>query len=442
MFWKQADSLQFQLLRWLLIPLLLLLLVNAWSSNRAAVATANLAFDRLLMASAEAIAEDIEVRNGDIVVDLPYAALQLLESNMQERVFYRVVAPDGKTLTGYDDLPRPRLAPVPPQESVAYSSQYRGETIHLVALHKQLYGASPTAPVTIVVAATGEARNALSHQMLIESLTRQGLLILAAALLVGFGLLRGLKPLRRLHTSVAEREPSDLNPIDPSGVQREVRPLIQALNLHMGRVANLLASRERLIMDASHQMRTPLAEMRMQIEYSVRQNRPELSYATLIDTQAGIDHLARLISQMLLQARSDPDILPDQRIAPVDLSELALETALDYVAKARRKAMDLSLEDAPLPVVVLGNALLLRELIANLVDNAIAYGRHGGSVVIRLIRDGGPILEIEDDGPGIPPTEREKGFDRFYRAPGSAVGGSGLGLSRARKLSIAQRSHL
>jgi two-component system sensor histidine kinase TctE len=195
-------------------------------------------------------------------------------------------------------------------------------------------------------------------------------------------------------------------------------------------------------MDASHQMRTPLAEMRMQIEYSVQQNRPELSHATLIDMQAGIDRLARLISQMLLQAQSDPDVLPDQRIALVDLSDLARDTALEYVAKARRRAIDLSLEDAPLPVVVRGNALLLRELIANLIDNAIAYGRHGGSVVVRMIRDGGAILEIEDNGPGIPVAEREKVFERFYRAPGSAVGGSGLGLSIARDICIAHRSRI
>src|ERR1700704_5235657 len=129
MFSKQSDSLRLQLLRWLLIPLLLLLLVNAWFSNRAAVATANLAFDRLLTASAEAIAEDVEVKEGEIVVDLPYAALQLLESNIQERIFYRVVAPNGKTLTGYDDLPLPPKVPVAPEEQVMYSAQYREEPI-------------------------------------------------------------------------------------------------------------------------------------------------------------------------------------------------------------------------------------------------------------------------------------------------------------------------
>lgn len=180
----------------------------------------------------------------------------------------------------------------------------------------------------------------------------------------------------------------------------------------------------------------------MQIEYSVRQNRPELSHKTLIDTQTAIDRLARLISQMLLQARSDPDVLPDQRIAPVDMSELALEVALDYVAKARRRAMDLSLEDAPTPVVVMGNAFLLRELLSNLIDNAIAYGRDAGSVAIRLTQGSEAILEIEDDGPGIPPAERERVFERFYRAPGAGAGGSGLGLSIVRDICVAHRARI
>jgi two-component system, OmpR family, sensor histidine kinase TctE len=444
MFSRQADSLQFQLLRWLLLPLLLLLLVNAWFSDRAAVAAADLAFDRLLTASAEAIAENVEVKEGGIVVDLPYAALQLLESNIQERIFYRVVAPGGKTLTGYDDLPLPKVAPVPPEESVMYSAQYREETIHLVALSKQLYGASPgpKAPVVIIVAETGEARYALSHQILTDGLIRQTLLIIAAALLVWLGLNRGLRPLGLLRVSVSRRHPSDLSPIDPLGVQREVRPLIHALNQHMARISNLLASRQRLITDASHQMRTPLSEMRTQIEYTLRQNRPEMSHATLADVHTDIDRLARLISQMLLQARSDPDVLPDQRSTPVNLSELAHATALDYVPAARKKTIDLSFEDSDSPSSVQGNPMLLREMLANLLDNAIAYGRDGGKVVVRIVRDSAVVLEVEDDGPGIAAPDREKVFERFYRAAGTHVAGSGLGLSIVRDICLAHRARI
>jgi two-component system sensor histidine kinase TctE len=442
MYSKRADSLRLQLLRWLLAPLLLLLLVNAWFSNQAAVATANQAFDRLLLASADAIADDIELREGSIVVDLPYAALQLLESNIQERIFYRVVAPDGKTVTGYDDLPLPMPARYRQQDSAIYAADYRGDTIHLVALNKQLYGSTFAAPVVVIVAETGEARNALSRQILAEGLERQAILIVAAGLLVWLGLVRGLKPLNRLTDSLVARPASDLRPIDTEAVQDEVRPLIKALNQHTARIDRLLSSRQRLIADASHQMRTPLSEMRTQIEYSLRQDQPELLRQTLVDVHADIDRLARLIGQLLLQARSEPDVLQDQRIAEVDLNELARATTLDFVPAARKKAIDLSLEESPVPAVIRGNGLLLRELVANLVDNAIIYTHPGGAVTVRVIRGQDAVLEVEDNGPGIPLAERDKVFERFYRAPGATVAGSGLGLSIVGNIGLAHRARI
>lgn len=469
---RPADSLRLQLLRWLLLPLLLLLSVNAWFSNRAAVANAAGAFDRLLTASAQAIAEDIDVKEGEISVDLPYAALELLETNLQERIFYRVLAPDGKTLTGYDDLPLPPEPPLPskmlpgqparlagqPAETgpsahggpTLYAARYRGENIHLASLQKRLYGTGSGAPVLIIVAETGEARDALSHQILLDGLQRQGLLIAAAVGLVWIGLLRGLRPLGRLQRQVALRAPSDLSPIDPAKVQREVRPLIDTLNLHTARIERLLSSRQRLITDAAHQMRTPLAEMRTQIEYSLRQNQPDLSHQTLIDVHGDIDRLARLLSQLLLQARADPDGLPDPRSTRADLVELARAASLDLVSAARRKAIDLSFEAPAQAVTVAGNALLLRELVANLIDNAITHGSQGsqatqGQGVSRVrVRVTGPSpdggraqLEVEDDGPGIVPADRERVFERFYRAPTSSAPGSGLGLAIVRDIARA-----
>jgi len=442
MFLKRAESLRLQLLRWLLIPLLLLLLVNAWLSNRAAVATANGAFDRLLIASAEAIAEDVEVHDGQVIVDLPYAALQLLESNMQERIFYRVLAPDGKTVTGYDDLPLPAASMPQGDESVAYRADYRGEAVHLVALNKQLYGASLAAPVTIIVAETGEARQALSHQILVDGLKRQAVLVVAAAVLVWFGLVRGLLPLDRLRRSIVARSPSDLKPIDPASVQAEVRPVIEALNHHTSRIERLQASRQRLIADASHQMRTPLSEMRTQIEYTLRQQDPDLLRLTLADVNTDLARLARLLAQLLMQARSDPELLAEQRMSPVDLGELARATALDFVAAARKKAIDLAFEPPSGRAIVPGNDMLLREMIANLVDNAISHGRQGGRVAVRVEAGYTVALEVEDDGPGVPDSEREKVFERFYRGPGQAAAGSGLGLSIVRNICDSHRARI
>lgn len=437
MFSRPSESLRLQLLRWLLPPLLLLLSLNAWLSNRAAVATADMAFDRLLTASAEAIAEDVAYKDGELLVDLPYAALELLESNIQERIFYRVVSPAGQTVTGYDDLPLPKVGLAPGAELTLYTADYRGERIHLVALAKQFYGTDVAAPALILVAETGEAREALSRQIVVEGLTRQSALIVAAAVFVWLGLVRGLKPLARLRRSVEQRSPADLSPIDPSTVQVEVRPVIEALNQHTSRLERLLSSRQRLTTDASHQMRTPLAEMRTQIEYCLRQDRPELAQQTLKDVLSDVDRLSRLVSQLLLQARSDPDGLVASHRDVVDVVELARQAALDHVGQARKKSIDLGFEEPPGPARVIGNGLLLRELVANLIDNAILYGREGGSVNVRVALHDGVVIEVEDDGPGIAPAEAEQVFERFYRSPAAVAQGkpgSGLGLAIVRQI--------
>ncbi|MFG6487755.1 sensor histidine kinase N-terminal domain-containing protein [Roseateles sp. BYS78W] len=440
MYSKPADSLRLQLLRWLLPPLLLLLSVNSWLSNRAAASTADMAFDRLLTASAEAIAEDVEYRDGEVIVDLPYAALELLESNIQERIFYRVVSPDGQTVTGYEDLPLPALKPKDGVESTLYTADYRGEPIHLVALNKRLYGTDVAAPVVIIVAETGEARDALSRQILVDGMVRQGVLIVAAMVLVWLGLVRGLRPLTQLRRSVAQRSPSDLSPIDAGNVPAEVRPLIEALNQHTARIERLISSRQRLIADASHQMRTPLAEMRAQIEYCLRQGREDLALQTLREVHDDINRLSRLLSQLLLQARAEPDGMGEPNKACVDVGELARQTAMEHVEAARRRAMDLGFDEPSKTASVQGNELLLRELIANLIDNAILYGHEGGVVNVRVSSGDGVVLEVEDNGPGIAPQDGEQVFERFYRARGVVVAGkpgSGLGLSIVRDIATA-----
>jgi two-component system sensor histidine kinase TctE len=438
---KRPSSLRLQLLAWLLLPLIALLAVNAFFSNRAAAATANQAFDRLLLASADAIADQVSVQDGVLTVDLPYVALQLLESNIQERVFYRVVAPDGKTLTGYDDLPLPPGPRLGADETALYTAPYQGETIHLVARRKPLFGAPITGAVVIVVAETAESRSALSQQIVLEGLARQGLLIAATGVLVWFGLGRGLRPLLRLRDSLLRRSSTDLSPIDATSLQTEVRPLIDALNQHQARIEHLITARQQFLADASHQMRTPLAEIRTQIEYSLRQTQPELAVATLRDVHDAVDALARLVAQMLSLARSDPTAV-QQRHDLVDLVDLARATTLEFVPAARKKCLDLSFESAVGQVPVTGNPILLRELVANLVDNAVVYSDVGGAIVVRVHAGDAATLEVEDNGPGIAEAERTKVFERFYRGGDRSRAGSGLGLAIAAEICASHRARI
>jgi two-component system sensor histidine kinase TctE len=425
-----------QLLGWLLGPLVLLLAVNAFFSNRASVITANAAFDRLLTASADAIADQITVQDGALQVDLPYVALQLLESRLQEQVFYRVLGPDGYTLTGYDDLPLPPpKAPRNREGEVLYATGYRGGPVHAVALYRTVYGGATPQAAVVVVAETGESRDALSRQIWLEGLARQGVLIVAAALLVWFGLGRGLRPLLRLRDSLLARAAADRSPIDTSGVQTEVRPLIEALNHHNTQLDQLIATRQRFIADASHQMRTPLAEMRTQIDVSLRQGGPELAQQTLADLRHGIDALARTIGQMLLLARTEPEALDAAARQPVVLATLARDTALEWVAAARKKAIDLSVDSTFADeATVQGHALLLHELLANLLDNAIRYSPPRAEIVVRVRALPQPMLEVEDNGPGIAADERERVFERFYRGRQVSAPGSGLGLAIVREI--------
>jgi len=430
------GSLRLHLLRWLLLPLFALLALNAYLSNRAAVAIANESFDRLLIASADAIADQVSVQDGQLSVDLPYVALQLLESNIQERVFYRVLAPDGSTLTGYADLPLPRIRPADGDKPRLYRADYDGESLHLVALRKPLFGTTISGAVMVVVAETGESRRALSRRIVLEDLGRQALLIAATGLLVWLGLRGGLRPLVRLRDQLLARPSTDLSPIDARTLPAELRPLIEAMNQHTARIDRLIQGRQQFLADASHQMRTPLAEMRTQIEYSLRQPQVEQAQETLRDVHDAVDALSRLVTQMLSLARSDPSALQHQQQGLIDLVELARDATLDFVSAARKKQIDLGFEDGAVEVRVRGNPVLLRELVANLVDNAIVYSDEGGSIVVRVVLSTAgaetppvAVLEVEDDGPGIAVADREKVFQRFYRGAAGKAPGSGLGLA-------------
>ncbi|MDC8785342.1 sensor histidine kinase [Roseateles koreensis] len=456
----RPPSLRRQLLAWLLLPLMVLLAINAYSSNRVAEAVANMAFDRLLLASADAIAEDVSVKDGLLMVDLPYAALELLESNIQERIFYRVIGPQGETLTGYEDLPPP-ARPVPEPGSMLYSTRYHGDTVYLVALNKQIYGSGSSMPVQVIVAETGEARDALSRQIWLEGLWRQSLIIAAAVVLVGWGLYRGLRPLARLSASIANRSPSDLNEIAAQDVQVEVQSLVQALNHHMSRIQKLLESRQRFIADASHQMRTPLAEMRTQIEVCQRQGDAALAQATLCDVHEDIGRLSRLVAQLMALARSEPSALASQQMESQELNGLVATVAADFVPAARRKSIMLNFDAAPSAMTVRGHGPLIYELVANLLDNAIAYSPPGSSVTVSVhdascerIAEAGssstsarsaavvPVLEVEDQGPGIPQAEHAKVLTRFYRPSGSAGSGTGLGLAIVHDICVAHGAQL
>ena len=440
------GSLRGQLMRWLLVPLIFLMALDAVSVYRNALDAADMAYDRSLLASTRALAERVSVQDGKVVVDVPYVALDSFETDTLGRIFYKVSGINGETVSGFADLP-PVPANVPRSEAYPalvrfYHAKYNGQPVRIAALLQPVYDDSMRGIALIQVAETLDARRGLSNQILLDTLLWQAGLILATALLVWFAVRLVLKPLMRLKVEVETRSVSDLSDVDPALVHKEVRPLVEAMNGSMSRIQSLIASQRRFIADASHQLRTPLTVLKTQSELALREaGRAPCDAAALRSMVQGIatttDSAVHLANRLLMLARIEHSGGADP--VPVELRALMQQVALELAVPAVSRSIDLALE-ADHDAVVPGQALLLHEMVANLVDNALRYTPDGGSVTLRVhpgLAGRGPVLEVEDSGPGIPENERERVFSPFYRASASMQrnpGGAGLGLAIVRDI--------
>jgi len=414
------------LLRWLLIPLALLWAVGYRIQYLRSIDQANEAYDRTLLGSALAIAEKVSVHDTELSVDVPYAALQMLETQAQDRIFYKVSSlVDARLSSGYADLPAPPAMPKNDQP-VFHDARYLDEPVRLVAVLKPVYD-GPGGPFLVQVGETMAAREALSRRILIDSAATQLALIVAAGLLIVFGVRRGLEPLRRIRNEVKRRSATDLTPIDANAVPREVAPLVEAINAHTERQRQMNDAQRQFIADASHQLKTPLTVLKMQAALALAQADPQVVRGIVKDIHDSTDVTTRVIQQLLALARSEPGLVLPRESA--DIVEIARTVTFELLPQALKKSVDLGFEGDSGPAVEC-HPLLLRELVSNLVDNAVRYSPNGGHVTVSVRHDAlDVIIVVEDDGPGIAPEDRAKIFDRFYRVSGSLSEGCGLGLA-------------
>ena len=434
------GSLRGQLLRWLLIPLLVLVAVNSVSLYRDALEAADIAYDRSLLASTRALAERVSVRDGKVVADVPYVALDSFETDTLGRIFYRVTGLRGETVSGYADLP-PVPANVPRSELYPalvrfYHADYNGEPVRIAALLQPVFDDSMRGIALIQVGETLDARRALSRRILVNTLVRQAVLVLAVGTLVWFAVRLVLQPLMRLKNEVETRPLTDLSDVDPALVHREVRPLVGAMNGAMGRLQQLIAGQRRFIADASHQLRTPLTVLKTQAELALRENDPAAMREIVRSIAATTDSTVHLANRLLTLARIEHGG-DSAALLPVSLTGVARQVGLELALPAVQKSIDLALE-APQEAMVQGHALLLHELVSNLADNAIRYTPIGGAVLLRVSEGADAVLlEVQDSGAGIAEQERDQVFAPFYRAAAALEtnpGGTGLGLAIVRDI--------
>lgn len=421
---RRGDSIRRRLLFWLLVPLVTLGLVAVFDTWREAVATANAVSDRVLAGSALAIAERVVVsETGTLEVDIPYVALEMLTSAAQDRVFYRVDGPPGTFVTGYEALPT--IEDHDGEGSAFADAEFRGEKIRLAALGRSASTGVSSVPFVVTVAETTIARTQLSETILIRSALRLAILIGVAAIVVWFAVAASLSPLERLGSAIAERSPDDLHPIDQS-VPVEVRGLVDTVNSFMGRLGTALSGLRHFTGNASHQLRTPLAIIRTQFALSARAESLDAARAAARTGDEAVAHAERVLAQLLLLAKID-ETATERIMQPVDLSVLASTVTAERIPEARIAGIDLGFEGDD-KVMVRAEPLLIGELLSNLIGNALAYAGSGAEVTVRVVRKDGALLEVEDNGPGIPPDRIETVRRRFSRGDSIGKPGAGLGL--------------
>ncbi len=428
---SRSVSLRGRLLRRLALLLSLILLLSSLSAYWSARRAADTAYDRTLLASARAVADGLYADDGRLRANIPYVALDTFAYDSAGRIYYQVLDLDGQQVSGYEDLPpapvgTPRTDDYPALAHF-YDAEYRGQGVRVVSLLQPVSEPQLNGMAEIRVAETQGARERMARELLVGTLWRMGLLSVSALLLVWLAVSLALRPLEALRREVAERASDDLQPLPDTGLPREVLPLVEALNQFNERLRGLFERQSQFIADAAHELRTPLAALKARIALGLRAEQPQEWRSTLEQVAQQGDRLTTLANQLLSLARieSGARAITEGGAQRIDLSQLARELGLAMAPLAHSRGVALALE-AEQPVWIDGEPTLLNELLSNLLDNALAHTPSGGNLILRVLAPA--ILEVEDDGPGIPEAEHDKVFERFYRRS-TQGNGAGLGLA-------------
>ena len=437
-FQREQRSLFGEILDWMLTPLLLLWPISLALTWLVAQGIANKPFDRALEYNAHALAQLVTVHKGKAQFNLPQPASEILRADDSDIVYYQVTGPSGELLSGERALPMPPKDEIHfPGEVLLRDAELRGIDIRMAYIWVRLPGREARQAL-VQVAETREKRSVLATEIIKGVMLPQFIILPLAVLLVWLALARGIQPLNQLEERIRARSSDDLSPLDHRTVPLEVAPLVASVNDLLTRLNDSLATQKRFLTDAAHQLKTPLAGLRMQADLAQREG---TSTEELKRSLQQIEHASiratHTVNQLLALARAESSSTLQAFVA-CDVAHLTMEAVRDSVPRALEKHIDLGYDGAQPGdpgVWVDGNPTLLKELVRNLLDNAMNYTPSSfdkpGVITARVLAD--PfgrmlVVQVEDSGPGVPESERELIFQPFYRALGSGADGSGLGL--------------
>lgn len=441
---RAAQSLRRVLLTGILLPVGLYIGINTFSLYNQSFEAITLAYDRTLLASAKSIAELLDVTGYDaqaqVRVTVPYAALEAFEADNKSRMVYRVSTLDGALISGFSELPawKGRL---PDRTAYAalvdfYNDQVDSQPVRVAVLLQPVASANGRGMAVIQVAETLELREALTRRILLNTLWRQAVLVAVIVVVSVVVVQRATRPVRQLSAELQARPEGDLSPLTVQDAPRELTPLVEATNQVMGRLQHLLDHQKRFVRDASHQLRTPLAVLKTQIQSA---QRGDVSATQALDEiSVTVDHATQLANHMLSLAKVEQ--LRNQSDAMVlDLAPIVREVALDLSALVAAKNLDFEITTQP--ALIKAHEWSLRELSRNLLHNAIKHTPQGGSLTVQVRADTAQAhFAVQDSGPGISADLRARLYQPF--SSGDVRSGSGLGLAICHEIVMALGGHI
>jgi len=436
---NKQRSLKTEILLRLAVPLIFFISIESVLSYFVTLHHVDVAYDRWLLDSARSLTQEIKARDGKVIVELPPAALEIFKWDESDKTYFKIISEEQGMLAGDKFVPEPFDVETDWTRPVYFDDEMYGEPVRVVSMLIAPEHASEK--VFVHVAETLNKRRNMMMDILLADLVPQMALVLLAGIYLVVGVKRGLQPLHVLADEIAQRSSRDLRPIPEQHVFLEVRALTDTINDLLERLGSAIATQQRFIANAAHQLRTPLAGLKLQVERAQREQDLPAMKPALMHIQGCADRMSHLTTQLLILARSEP-IDGDYELRPVDLCKLAKETCMDWVPKALLRHIELGFEGSKRALYVRGDEVLLRELLANLLDNAICYGHDQGNIMVKVEAYPSPRLSVEDDGPGIPAIELDKVFERFYRIPGSPGDGCGLGLAIVKEIADLHKAQL
>ncbi|NTF44543.1 sensor histidine kinase [Rhizobium rhizogenes] len=408
-----------------------ILVTASWYSARTA---ADDAYDRLLVGAALQIADGLAVQEGALIVDLRASAFEMLGLADRDRIFYRIVDPTGKTLTGHRDLETDIDVPAVRRESVLSSGVYKGEAVRIAVVGRALSDPAASGWAHVILAQTVEARRGLTHELTLSAAITIVIMCLLALVVMILSIRQALRPVNQLGGALRRRDPQDLTPVSVS-VPRELRPFVGSINHFMSRLNERVVLLQRFIADAAHQIRTPLTALTAQLDLLGSDKLDEAGRQHLQRVQQRADELARLTNQLLSHAmvihRAE-----SVQLEPVDLTEIARRAFRVAVPITIDPDIVVSFEEADAKLVVLGDPVSLREAIVNVIDNALRHGTLSWLEVRTRAAGSFALVEVQDDGPGIPASEWPRVTQRFQTSK-AGEGSAGLGFAIASEVAAA-----